>query len=158
MRLLIEKIIDILSSNGQTVSFAESCTGGRIAKEFTSVAGVSAILNGSCITYSNSIKSLWLGVKEETLRDFGAVSSECVYEMLDGIKQMASSDYAVAVSGIAGPDGATEFKPVGTVYIGVLTPKGSIVNLYNFTGDRDEVQKEATRVAIENLLKAVDLR
>jgi len=147
----IEKIITYLTDNNQSISFAESCTGGRIASAFTAISGASSVLNGSCVTYSNDIKHEWLGVKEKTLIEFGAVSSECVSEMLVGIQKMASSDYAIAVSGIAGPTGGSEFKPVGTVYIGILTPNDCIVNLYLFDGNREEVQIQSTNQAIELL-------
>ena len=144
-------IIDYLTKNHQTISFAESCTGGRVASAFTAISGASAILNGSCVTYSNEIKEQWLGVKHQTLLDHGAVSQECVGEMLIGIKDMADCDYAIAISGIAGPTGGTAEKPVGTVYIGILTPDTTSIKLYNFHGDREEVQSEATRVAIDLL-------
>ena len=150
---IIEKIILELSQKNQTISFAESCTGGRIASAFTSVSGSSKILNGSCITYSNEVKHKWLGVSKKTLESYGAVSKECVYEMLDGIKAMASSDYALAVSGIAGPTGGTEFKPVGTVYIGVLTPTNKMVYKSHFEGNREEIQRKSTTFAIEELAK-----
>ncbi|HFU76793.1 MAG TPA: CinA family protein, partial [Arcobacter sp.] len=112
-------IITHLKENKQTISFAESCTGGKIVAEFTAISGVSSVLMGSVISYANEIKSEWLGVKEQTLIDHGAVSKECVEEMLTGILKMASADYAIAVSGIAGPTGGTNEKPVGTVYIGI---------------------------------------
>ncbi len=142
-------IIDYLTQNHKSISFAESCTGGRIASAFTAISGASAVLNGSCITYSNEIKEQWLGVKHQTLLDHGAVSKECVAEMLIGIKDMANSDYAIAVSGIAGPTGGTIEKPVGTVYIGILALNSSSVKLYNFSGNREEIQMEASKVAIE---------
>jgi PncC family amidohydrolase len=151
----IENIIEYLKAQNQTISFAESCTGGKIASAFTAISGVSAILNGSCVTYSNEIKQRWLGVKEETLIDYGAVSSECVEEMLIGIKEMASSDYAIAVSGVAGPTGGTKEKPIGRVYLGILTPKGISIELYNFDGDREEIQAEATSRAIEILWESI---
>ena len=157
MKSLVKKIIDKLAEENQTLSFAESCTGGRVASEFTSISGASSVLNGSCVTYSNNIKHLWLGVKEETLNSLGAVSYECVEEMLYGIQKMASADYAIAISGIAGPTGGTELKPVGTVYIGILTPKESFIKLYNFSGSRTEVQEKATQKAIENLSKMLNL-
>ena len=148
---IIEKIILELSQKNQTISFAESCTGGRIASAFTSVSGSSKILNGSCVTYSNEVKHKWLGVSHDTLNNYGAVSQECVYEMLEGIKNMANSDYALAVSGIAGPTGGTEFKPVGTVYIGILTPTFKNVYKSHFKGNREEVQTKSTIFAIEKL-------
>jgi nicotinamide-nucleotide amidase len=150
---LTQKIITYLTEQNQSISFAESCTGGRIAAAFTAISGASAVLNGSCVTYSNEIKHLWLGVKEQTLIEFGAVSSECVSEMLIGIQRMASADYAIAVSGIAGPTGGNKLKPVGTVYIGILTPKHTIVRGCLFKGNREEVQQQATNEAIELLYK-----
>jgi len=149
----IKEIITTLNREKQTISFAESCTGGRIVSAFTSVSGVSTILNGSCITYSNEIKQEWLGVSSSVIQEFGAVSRECVLEMLDGIAKMAKSDYAIAVSGIAGPTGGTELKPVGTVYIGLLTPKNKKIYYCCFKGDREEIQEQATTFAIKKLAK-----
>ncbi len=152
---IVQNIVDKLILSNSTISFAESCTGGRIASAFTSISGVSSVFNGSCVTYSNEIKHNWLGVSNEILNNYGAVSDECVTLMLKGIKKMADSDYAIAVSGIAGPTGGTEYKPVGTVYIGVLTPKDIFVTKYLFLGDRDEVQQQATNIAIEILSKKI---
>lgn len=145
-------IINKLKENNQTITFAESCTGGQIAAEFTAISGVSAVLMGSVVSYSNEIKSKWLDVKEETLIAHGAVSKETVEEMLTGALKMASADYAIAVSGIAGPTGGTDEKPVGTVYIGIKNSQHSIVELHHFSGDREEVQKQAKNTAI-SLLK-----
>jgi len=142
------EIINKLKANNQTITFAESCTGGRIAAEFTAISGVSSVLMGSVVSYANEIKSQWLGVKEQTLIEHGAVSSQCVEEMLTGILKMASADYAIAVSGIAGPTGGTDEKPVGTVYIGIKNSQHSIVKLYNFHGDRKRIQREAKKAAI----------
>lgn len=150
----VEKLIEILSMRNQTVSFAESCTGGRIASAFTAVSGSSAILHGSCVTYANRIKEEWLGVPREILETKGAVSKECVEYMLAGMEKMAVSDYTLAVSGIAGPTGGTEFKPVGTVYIGLRTPAGkNEVHHCLFKGERHQVQEQATAFAIELLEK-----
>jgi len=154
---LIEKIIERLTQREQTVSFAESCTGGRIAAAVTSVSGASNILNGSCVTYSNEIKRRWLGVKLEILENYGAVSKECVSQMLDGIQEMAQSDYAVAVSGIAGPTGGSELKPVGTVYIGISTPDNKEIFHCNFSGNREDIQERSTQFAIEKLAEAVKI-
>ena len=153
----IEKLIKALSTKNQTVSFAESCTGGRIAAAFTAVSGSSAILHGSCVTYANEIKEQWLDVPKEILENQGAVSKECVEAMLKGMQKMAASDYTLAVSGIAGPTGGTEFKPVGTVYIGLLTPEGkSEVHHCHFDGVRHQVQEQATQFAIELLEKSIN--
>jgi len=141
-------IINKLRKSNKTITFAESCTGGRIAAEFTAVSGASSVLNGSVVSYANEIKSQWLGVKEETLVKYGAVSKKTVEEMLTGVLKMASADYAIAVSGIAGPTGGTDEKPVGTVYIGIKNSNTSIVQLYHFKGDRESIQKQATKSAI----------
>lgn len=145
------KIINTLKEKNQTITFAESCTGGRIAAEFTAISGASAVVMGSVVSYANEIKSKWLNVKEETLIAHGAVSKETVEEMLTGVLKMASADYAIAVSGIAGPTGGTDEKPVGTVYIGIQHQGKSVVELHFFKGDRESVQKQATQRAIEIL-------
>jgi len=150
-------IVEQLKQNNQSISFAESCTGGRVASAFTAVAGVSAVLNGSVVSYSNAIKHEWLGVSNEILENYGAVSKECVEQMLSGVAKMARSDYALAISGIAGPDGGTEFKPVGTVYVGVLTPDTVEVTHNLFEGDRQTVQQQATDKAIDMLYKQLKL-
>ncbi len=150
---MVKKIIDILSSRKQSITFAESCTGGLIVSTFTAVAGVSSILNGAVVSYSNEIKSKWLGVKEETLIKYGAVSRECVTEMLEGIIKMSNADGAIAVSGIAGPDGGTREKPVGTVFIGVKYLDRAVIKKFNFKGSRVEIQREATDRAVRLFIK-----
>ena len=154
---LVEKIIQELTKESQTITFAESCTGGRIAAAFTAVSGASNVLNGSCVTYSNEIKHLWLGVDEEVLENFGAVSQPCVAQMLEGIQRLAGSDYAIAVSGIAGPTGGTELKPVGTVYIGLQTPFFQEVFHCNFSGSREAIQEQSTVFAIEKLAEILNI-
>lgn len=156
MKKRIEKIIHTLNKSNLTITMAESCTGGRIAAAFTSIAGASNVFHGACVTYSNEIKHLWLGVDNETLKRYGAVSRQCVEEMLTGMQHKASSDYAIAVSGIAGPDGGSAEKPVGTVYIGVLSPAEMIVERYQFEGDREAVQKAAVAHAISLLEKNLE--
>ncbi|MEA3419241.1 MAG: CinA family protein [Campylobacterota bacterium] len=151
----VQMIIDRLRENRETISFAESCTGGRIVSEFTAISGASDVFSGSCVTYSNEIKHLWLGVSDSVLDEFGAVSEECVSEMLDGICEMAKSNYAIAISGIAGPTGGTELKPVGTVYIGILTPQGKEIFHCLFKGDRESVQKQSTTFSIEKLAQSL---
>ena len=156
MHNIVERIILELTKQKETISFAESCTGGRIAAAFTAISGASNVLNGSCVTYSNEIKHQWLGVSEEILENFGAVSEECVSQMLDGIQKIAESNYAIAVSGIAGPTGGTKLKPVGTVYIGILTPNNKEVFHCLFEGSREEVQEQSTVFSIEKLAKTLN--
>ncbi|KIM04618.1 MAG: hypothetical protein KN64_07050 [Sulfurovum sp. AS07-7] len=152
------QIINKLREQKQTISFAESCTGGRIAAAFTSIGGASDVFNGSVVSYSNDIKHKWLEVSNKTLEKFGAVSGECVEEMLKGIVKMANSDYAIAVSGIAGPTGGTKLKPVGTVFIGIIEPSG-VTDIHHclFKGDRETVQKKSVDFAIDLISKKLNL-
>jgi len=153
----VEKIIEKLASENQTISFAESCTGGRIAAAFTSVSGASAVLDGSVVTYSNAIKHTWLNVDNEVLEKFGAVSSQCVVQMLEGIKNLSGADYTLAVSGIAGPTGGSKEKPVGTVYIGLQTPFSQEVFQCFFHGEREHVQEQSTAFAIEKITEVLKI-
>jgi len=153
MKQRLQNIIQTLKENDHTITMAESCTGGRIAAAFTSIPGASAVFHGSCVTYANEIKHLWLGVKKETLQQYGAVSEKCVEEMLIGIQTKAASTYAIAVSGIAGPEGGSREKPVGTVYIGLMTPQKIMIEKYLFEGDREAIQETATATALMLLEK-----
>ena len=125
-----------------TITFAESCTGGLISSELTKNSGVSSIFKGSIVTYANEVKSELVGVKEKTLGKFGAVSEQTIDEMLNGIGKKFDSDFALAVSGVAGPDGGSEEKPVGTVYIGVKN-RQNVNNIKRLTlfGDRINIQE-----------------
>ena len=133
---LQECIGRMLAENGKTVSAAESCTGGTIAALFTSVAGSSEYFLGSVTSYANSVKTGVLGVPEEIIAEYGAVSSECVAAMAEGVRRINGSDYSIATSGIAGPGGGSEAKPVGTVWIGVSSPKETKTYKMVFIGDR----------------------
>jgi len=112
-----ERIAELLLKKGKTLGTAESCTGGYIAHLITSHAGSSAYFKGSVVSYSNEIKQNVLGVNSKDLEEFGAVSQEVVEQMAIGARKVLNTDYAVATSGIAGPDGGTDEKPVGTVWI-----------------------------------------
>lgn len=126
----------ILKTAGKTVSAAESCTGGTIAALLTSVAGSSEYFLGSVTSYANSVKTGVLGVDPEIISSHGAVSSECVAAMAEGVRKLTGSDYSVATSGIAGPGGGSEEKPVGTVWIGVSSHMGTETFKMVFKGDR----------------------
>ncbi len=128
-----ERIIEILKEREMTITFAESCTGGLLAKTLTDNAGVSQVFLGSAVTYANSIKSELIDVKEKTLEAHGAVSRQTAYEMVKGAKSVFGADVAASVTGIAGPDGGSEEKPVGLVYIGISTPTST--NTYEFRAD-----------------------
>ncbi len=116
---LEELVVTRLKERSMTISFAESCTGGYLAKRITDISGSSEVFNMGCVTYSNDVKTKLLGVKPETLEKHGAVSEEVAYEMAKGMKKLSGADIAVSITGIAGPDGGSEEKPVGLVYIGV---------------------------------------
>ena len=152
IRSLRSSIIKYFTKKGKKISCAESCTGGLLASKLTAVSGASAVIEGTMVTYSNRIKEKWLGVKKETLEQFGAVSSECVSEMLDGIQNASNSDIAIAISGIAGPTGGSEEKPVGTVYIGVKNGDKKTITRYAFKGDRSFIQEQSARTALEMLI------
>lgn len=152
--LLTKQIQEILIKQNQTITCAESCTGGLIASKITANSGSSAIFKGSIVTYCNDIKEQELGVKKQTMIDHGAVSIETVYEMLEGVLKKFNSTYAIAVSGVAGPTGGTEQKPVGTVVIGVLSSYGdNIIDIFHFQGDRNSIQNQACDKSFELILQ-----
>ena len=126
----------MLAENGKTLSAAESCTGGTISALLTSVSGSSTYYLGSVTSYANEIKINVLGVPEEIIAKYGAVSSECVAAMAEGVRKLTGSDYSVATSGIAGPGGGSEEKPVGLVWIGVSSEKGTETFKMVFRNDR----------------------
>lgn len=126
----------MLAENGKTLSAAESCTGGTISALLTSVPGSSTYYLGSVTSYANEIKMNVLGVPEEIIAKYGAVSSECVAAMAEGVRKLTGSDYSVATSGIAGPGGGSEEKPVGLVWIGISSEKGTETFKMVFRNDR----------------------
>ncbi|WP_456469733.1 CinA family protein [Caminibacter sp.] len=138
---IFEHIINTLPP--QKITFAESCTGGLIASNLTKISGSSRCFEGSVVSYANRIKEEWLGVSRQTLEKYGAVSEQTVKEMLLGAIEISKANYAIAVSGIAGPTGGTPNKPVGTVYIGVADRKSLKVELHHFKGDRNYIQYKA---------------
>lgn len=140
-----------MMSSGKTVSAAESCTGGLIESLITDNPGSSEYFLGGVVSYSNEAKMKVLGVKASTLEKHGAVSEETVREMVLGIQKLMKSDYAIAVSGIAGPDGGTAEKPVGLVYIGTLGRSGLIITKNNFSGTRIEVKMKTALTALFQL-------
>lgn len=149
---LSEQVGQALKARGATVTTAESCTGGWVAKTLTDIAGSSAWFERGFVTYSNEAKSQMIGVSEATLLDHGAVSEPVVVEMAIGALRAARADYAISVSGIAGPDGGRAEKPVGTVWFGVASASGQGVTQREcFAGDREAVRRQATAYAL-NLL------
>jgi nicotinamide-nucleotide amidase len=133
LEIVIKKLLEI---KHLTLTTAESCTGGFLAHKLTSVPGISKVFPGSFVTYDYWVKTDILGVQKETLEKFGAVSREVVLEMASAAKKKMKTDYAIALSGIAGPDGGTEDKPVGTVWIAWATPVTTIAKKFVFPSDR----------------------
>lgn len=145
-------IIDRLQQNNKKVTTAESCTGGLIASLFTKESGSSNVFDGGIVTYSNEKKIEWLGVEEEILISYGAVSEETVLAMSQGAKDVATADFALSVSGIAGPTGGTEDKPVGLVYLSICTPTLHEAFPLYLHGDRNYIQLQAAYHAIKSLI------
>jgi len=145
----------LLKSKNKSVSTAESCTGGEIAHLLTSVAGSSAYYKGSIIAYENSIKTKLLGVQDYIITKYGAVSENTVKEMAVGVRNVLDTDYAVATSGIAGPDGGTNEKPVGTIWIAVDSERGTVCEKRVFGNDRLTNIKRFSLAALNLLRKQI---
>jgi nicotinamide-nucleotide amidase len=146
----------LLLERGKTLAVAESCTGGMISKLLTDVAGSSAYFLGGVVSYADSAKTSFLSVSERTLADHGAVSSETALEMARGVRERFRSDVAVGVTGIAGPDGGTPEKPVGTVFFAVSGPAGwEVAKKREFLGDRASVRIAASQFALELVRRSV---
>ena len=142
----------ILSENGKTLSVAESCTGGNISGMMTSIPGSSGYYLGSVTSYANSVKTNVLGVPEAVIADHGAVSSECVAAMAEGVRRLTGSDFSVATSGIAGPGGGSDEKPVGLVWVGVSSENGTETYSFRFRHDRKRNIERFTASAL-NILR-----
>ena len=149
---LSERVGLALKARGASVTTAESCTGGWVAKAITDIAGSSAWFERGFVTYSNEAKSQMIGVKAETLAAHGAVSEPVVVEMAIGALKAARADYAISISGIAGPDGGSDSKPVGTGWFGFASVSGQgITRRECFDGDREAVRRQATVYALQTL-------
>ena len=153
LTLLATRLVDELNRSRKIITVAESCTGGWITKLITDIAGSSAVFEYGFITYSNQAKSDILGVQRATLTRYGAVSDETVTEMLGGALNKSNADWAIAVSGIAGPSGGSPDKPVGTVWIGWANRDTTVTRRHLFRGCRNEVRCQTCDVAIAGLLE-----
>ncbi len=149
---IVSYIIDRLEVNNKKITFAESCTGGLLSYFFTRKNGASKILDGSLITYSDILKENWLGVENETLKKYGAVSNEVVLEMSNGAINVSSADYSISVSGVAGDGGGTEYKPVGTIHVGVRSKTEHKELRLNLSGDRNYIQYQSVLFAVKMLI------
>jgi len=148
-------VVRLLTESGQTVALAESCTGGYIAHRLTNVPGVSRVFAGGCVTYSNAAKISQLGVHPEMLAAHGAVSPEVAREMAAGARRVFDTDFALAVTGIAGPDGGTDDKPVGTVYIALASATETTAQRHFFPFDRETFKFITSQTALDALRLAV---
>lgn len=149
---LAETLGERLSENGKTVATAESCTGGNIAHLITLVAGSSRYYKGSVVSYANEVKEKVLGVRAGDLQQYGVVSEEVVKQMAEGVKKLLKTDYAIATSGIAGPSGGSDEKPVGTVWIAVAGERGCVAEKFLFNTTRDNFIERTSNQAILMLL------
>ena len=145
---LAEEVVKLLEEDELTVTTAESCTGGLVAARLVDVPGVSEVFKQGFITYSNKAKRKLLNVKKTTLKEVGAVSEKTAREMAKGAILASGADAAIATTGIAGPDGGTEEKPVGLVYIAVSVRGQMYVEEHHFEGDRTEVRESTVQAAL----------
>ena len=152
---LAEKLGSALSQSEAKVTTAESCTGGGVAHAITAVAGSSTWFDCGFVTYANSAKHRLLGVPRDMLASQGAVSEAVVRSMVAGAAATANADYAVAISGIAGPGGGTDDKPVGTVWFAWQSPAGVSAKKYLLSGDRAAVREQAIEISLQELLHQV---
>ena len=146
--MLSDKLGRDLYARGLTIACAESCTGGLLTSTLTDIPGSSYYVMGSVVSYSNDVKSRVLGVSEETLSQYGAVSEETAREMAEGVRQLMQTDIGVGITGIAGPDGGSAEKPVGLVYIAVSSQTRTVVQKNYFHGTRLENKQAAVANAL----------
>lgn len=154
----INTLIKHLLDRGESLSTAESCTGGLLAGAITDVPGVSGCYKGGAVSYANEIKHKILGVRNETLSSFGAVSEECAREMALGANLRFNTDLSIVTTGIAGPGGGTPDKPVGLVYIGIAYKGEAYVYKNIFNGDRASVRAQTVATALSLAVRLMSER
>jgi nicotinamide-nucleotide amidase len=151
-----QQIITLLSEAGKTLVTAESCTGGLVAAALTDIPGASAAFFGGYITYANTAKSRMIHVQARLIRDYGAVSNQVARAMADGARNTARADFAVAVTGIAGPDGGSEKKPVGLVYVAVSSELATLVIEHRFGSlSRDAIRQRSVNAALDLVMQVL---
>tara|TARA_B100002019_G_C21167519_1_gene546664 strand:+ start:337 stop:804 length:468 start_codon:yes stop_codon:yes gene_type:complete len=151
--MINKKVIKKLIRNKITISVAESCTGGLIASEITSVPNSSNIFNLGLVTYSNQSKEKLLKIKKQNLKKYGAVSAQICKDMVENLFKISKTDLCISTTGIAGPSGGSKFKPVGLVYVGIKFKKNCKIYMYNFNKklERNKIQKKTVNIVF-NLL------
>lgn len=155
VEVLVAEIAALAKEKGRTVAASESCTGGLVSARLVDWPGASAFFLEGAVTYSNEAKVARLDVRPETLKRHGAVSAETAREMAEGIARRAGADVGVSTTGIAGPDGGTEEKPVGLVYIGIYSNGKASAERLMLSGTRNEIREETTRRALRMLRDAL---
>lgn len=153
--MLEQKIVERLRAAGKTLAVAESCTGGLIGAAITSVSGSSECFIGGVISYSNELKEKLLGVDRSLLQRHGAVSEEVAAAMAVGVSRTTGADYSLSITGIAGPGGGTDEKPVGLVYIGLAGADETVIRRFVFEGNRSAVRSSAVEEALKLLLESL---
>ena len=149
--MLEQEIIQFMTEHKQTLSAAESCTGGMFSARVINTPGASAVYEAGFVTYANKAKHKLIGVKKKTLKEYSAVSKETAKEMVKGTLKATGADYAVSITGIAGPGGGTEEKPVGLVYIGCGRKHHIVVKQYHFSGNRTQIREASVENALIQL-------
>lgn len=151
-----QELVKKLTKKGYTITTAESCTGGLLSATIVNVEGASQVLNCAYVTYANEAKEQLLGVSPHTLERFGAVSEQTAWEMCRGVVSVAKANLGLSTTGIAGPGGGTEEKPVGLVYIGCCLNGNVVVEKHIFSGPRDEVRKQAVNAALDLAVECIN--
>ncbi len=149
---LAQEVVSLLGKENKMIFTAESCTAGLISASIANISGSSKVLLGGVVSYDNRIKQDILKVPPATLETHGAVSFESAIEMSKGALELSKADYVIAITGIAGPDGGTPLKPVGTVYIAVLSLEGGWAQQFLLEGTREEIRKESVCLSLQLLL------
>lgn len=150
-----KKLVALLNSQKKTVSFAESCTGGGLTQRLTSVSGASKVFGFGIVSYSAKAKNKCLGIPLSLIRKYGEVSREVALAMAQGIQKISKSDYAVSITGIAGPTGGSLSKPVGTVYLSLISKEAEHIKKHYLQGSRNQIRKKATSIALQWLFEVL---
>jgi PncC family amidohydrolase len=155
--MLEKEIGELLRRKKLKLAVAESCTGGLISHKITDIPGSSDYFLGSLVTYSNELKKSLLGVRDETLQKFGAVSASCAVEMAEGVREKTGAEIGIGVTGITGPGGGTPEKPVGLVYIAVAWKDGVDVKEHHFKGNRENNRNRSADTALKMLFDLISI-
>ena len=157
-RQIAEIVLDLCRDRGLTLATAESCTGGLVSARLTAVPGSSAVFVGGVVSYANDVKEQALGVPREVLESYGAVSAEAAKAMAEGVRDRLGADIGVAVTGVAGPDGGSDEKPVGLVFVHAAGPGGEEARRSELPGDREMIRGRATAAALHLVRRLLEKR